>query len=92
MRLPATREGRLAVWIVGCGVAVTVFAAGAVRAFIVEVVGPLSLVGGAAVLAGGVLGAVAILRRGERSILVFAAVAFWALVALFVVAEVAHPH
>jgi hypothetical protein len=59
---------------------------------LVELVGPLGLACGAAVLAGGTLELVAILRRRERSILVYAAVAFCLLVVLFVIGELAHRH
>jgi hypothetical protein len=88
-RRPATRAGRRAVWIVAGGVALIVLAAAVVRIVFHEITGPVSLVGVAAILVGGVLGAVAVARRRERSILVYAAVGLWVLLVLFVIGELA---
>jgi hypothetical protein len=82
--LPTTRLGRWAVWL-AVGFIVLVFAW--------RVMGPAGAAPGFALgLAGGVVGLVAIFRRGERAITVFAAILPLALVVAFVLAELIVGH
>ena len=78
MLLPATRPGSAAVWLA----AASLLLGPAWR--ILPLGGALGLLCG---LAGGVIALVAILRNRERALLVFAALVPFALVVLFVLAE-----
>ena len=84
--------GRRALWIVAGGLALVLLTALLVRVVGVWFAGPLSLLGLLAVVVGGVFGIVAIVRRGERSILVFAALAVWLFWVLFLIGELVQPH
>lgn len=81
--LPTTRLGR---WAVGLAVAYPLL----VTAWRILPGG--ALLGFASGIAGGVLALVAIVRRGERALLVFAAVAPLVLVVAFVLAELLVGH
>jgi len=62
------------------------------------VVGPVSLLGFVAfigllsIFAGGLFGIVAVTRRGERSLLVFAAFPVWAFAVFLLIVELAFQH
>lgn len=82
--LPTTRLGR---WAVGLGVANVVLVLGW------RLMGPLGgFPGFACGLAGGVVALVAIFRRGERAITVFAAIVPLVFVVLFVLLELIVGH
>ena len=82
--LPTTRLGR---WAVGLAVANVVLVLGW------RLMGPLGAFPGLVCgLAGGTVAFVAILRRGERAVAVFAAIAPLVLVVLFVFAELLIGH
>lgn len=87
-----TPRGRWALRLDGAGAALVVVSAAIVALTEVSVVGVLALLGLVAVIAGGVLAALAIVRDHERSWLVEVTLAP-ALVALFlVIGELAFPH
>jgi hypothetical protein len=82
--LPTTRLGR---WAVGLAAANVVLVLGW------RLMGPLGAAPGfAAGLVGGVLALVAIFRRGERALIVFAALVPFVFVVAFVVAELIVGH
>ena len=82
--LPTTRLGR---WAVGLGIAYFVLVLGW------RLTGPLGAMPGfASGVAGGAIGLVAICRRGERALTVFAAIMPLVLVVSFVLAELLIGH
>jgi len=90
--LPSTTEGRRAFWIVLAGLALLPVAGLLSRAFDVSELGVVGLLGIVAILAGGVLALVAVVRRGERSIVVLATLPVWLFWVVFVIGELAQPH
>lgn len=85
---PATRKGRRAAWLVAGGLALVPLAALLSLAHVPSAVaGPLGLLGLLTAVAGGVLAIVAVVRHGERSIAVFAALLVGLYAAFFVIGE-----
>ena len=86
---PSTEEGHRALRLVVGGLALVPLGALLVR--VVELpsaVGVLGLLGLLAIVAGGVLAVLAIARRGERSIFVFATLPVWFFAVFVVLGEV----
>jgi len=91
---PVTNEGRWSVRLVASGIVLIALARlGFALSGIQASVGPLplhgmvALVGILAVLQGGILAIIAILRRKERSVYVFATLPLWAIPVVFVLAD-----
>jgi hypothetical protein len=89
---PATREGRRALWLVAGGLAALPVAGMLARTTGISAMGVVGAAGVLAILAGGVLTLIAVVRRGERSVLVLATLPLWLFWIVFAIGELADPH
>jgi hypothetical protein len=89
---PATWEGRRALWVVVGGLAAVPVAGLLARATGISALGVIGAAGVLAILGGGVLALVAVVRRGERSVLVLATLPLWLFWIAFAIGELADPH